>query len=294
VLAGILSILGPVQKGLAGGASTTVWAAPGSQFQLLVGIFTSGIFMIWVGTRYPFKEARTNRFKVWCDFCGTMMLVLSVMLKVDKGANSAEGLSEDSLGILLVVFAVYPFFHECLLRILEHVHGSLDRRPSLHACLYLCRVLLRGGCCNFAGCRWTCRHVGKTIRQNCSPRGDSRGDSNPPEETSEETPEETPEQTPEEKYNLIDLWKLIDNTDGELDHVAINTLVDDSLVVQPIMCKVIRRFDDGDKPAKDRTTPVGDTMEKALASSAHCMNPMNAEDVLRPDATINPMMEVDD
>ena len=79
VLAGFLSILGPVQRFFADDSSTTmVWAAPGSQFQLLVGIFTSTVFMVAVNVCTPYAEENTNGFKVTCDFCATMVLVLSV------------------------------------------------------------------------------------------------------------------------------------------------------------------------------------------------------------------------
>ena len=120
VLAGILSILGPVQAALAGSSTTGAWAAPGSQFQLLVGIFTSTVFMVFVGQHKPFALKRngvwcdTNGFKLWCDFCGTMMLVLSVMLKGSE--LSDERLSSESLGILMMLFAVYPFFREAMVR----------------------------------------------------------------------------------------------------------------------------------------------------------------------------------
>ena len=53
-------------------------------------------------------------FKLWCDFCGTMMLVLSVMLKGSE--LSDERLSSESLGILMMLFAVYPFFREAMVR----------------------------------------------------------------------------------------------------------------------------------------------------------------------------------
>eukprot|EP01051_Picozoa_sp_SAG22_P027557 SAG22_NODE_9278_length_599_cov_0.826000_1_plen_180_part_10 len=110
VLAGILSILGPVQSALATDSSATgIWAAPGSQFQLLVGIFVSTVFMVLVGACKPYQvyeteadgsiktdedekpveKQDTNKFKVMCDFCGTMMLVLAVLL---KGSDTEEGL----------------------------------------------------------------------------------------------------------------------------------------------------------------------------------------------------------
>ena len=111
VLAGMLSILGPVQKFFAGGAVSV--AAPGSQFQLLVGIFTSTLFMVWVGMRQPFNEKGVSGFKVWADFSGTMVLVLSVML---KGSGSEESLSSAALGMLMLEFAAYPFFHEAMVR----------------------------------------------------------------------------------------------------------------------------------------------------------------------------------
>ena len=152
MLAGILSILGPVQTAFADDASaTTVWAAPGSQFQLLVGIITSGIFMKWVATRSPFKSPHTNRFKVWCDLCGTNMLVLSVML---KGSNATESLSPDSLGILLMIFAVYPFLQEFLQRMLL---PGIIRLRCVHACVYICRDLIKCGCWNCRYFYWTCK-----------------------------------------------------------------------------------------------------------------------------------------
>jgi hypothetical protein len=110
LLAGILSILGPVQAAIATDASaTSIWAAPGSQFQLLVGIFTSIVFTVLVCTCRPFASdgrSDTNHFKVMCDACGTIMLVLAVML---KGSDRQEGLDEASLGIMMLVFAVLPF-----------------------------------------------------------------------------------------------------------------------------------------------------------------------------------------
>ena len=72
VLAGLLSILGPVQEFFAGSEGGVSAAAPGSQFQLLVGIFTSTIFTVWVGTRKPFNEEATNGFKVWNDGSGSV------------------------------------------------------------------------------------------------------------------------------------------------------------------------------------------------------------------------------
>ena len=62
VLAGLLSVLGPVQSFLAEDASTTsIWAAPGSQFQLLVGIFVSSVFTI--PTSFPPMVYITT---TWC------------------------------------------------------------------------------------------------------------------------------------------------------------------------------------------------------------------------------------
>merc|ERR1711990_731315 len=56
ILAGILSILGPVQAWMAEDTSaTSIWAAQGSQFQLLVGIFTSTVFTILVCRCKPYK-----------------------------------------------------------------------------------------------------------------------------------------------------------------------------------------------------------------------------------------------
>lgn len=113
-MAGLLSILGPIQKWMTTDSSTTVLAAPGSQFQLLVGIFVSTVFTAFVGWCRPYKlrdrQHDTNKFKIMCDFSITMVLVLSVML---KGSDMQENLSPDALGLLMLVFTVLPFSVDC-------------------------------------------------------------------------------------------------------------------------------------------------------------------------------------
>jgi hypothetical protein len=142
-----------------------------------------------------------------------MMLVLSVMLKIDKKeAKNTEGLSDESLGILLVLFAVYPFFHECLSRILESLYASLPQRHRLHACFYICCELFHCRCCHCRAFLWTCKYVFKTFQHKCSKNHGAN--IHLMLQNTAIYSSMTPEEKNDLKNNLIDLWKLVD-TEGK-------------------------------------------------------------------------------